>query len=69
MQKTGREQADDVIAYQVRQAFKPDEITPELANKIGYELAEKNHKRTARFYSRNTYRQGSYTQSYYMEFY
>ncbi len=39
--KTGREQADDVIAYQVRQAFKPDEITPELANKIGYELAEK----------------------------
>lgn len=36
---TGREQANDVIAYQIRQSFKPGEITPELANKIGYELA------------------------------
>ncbi len=40
-QKTGRKQKNDIIAYQVRQAFKPGEITPELANKIGYELAEK----------------------------
>ena len=32
---------DDVIAYQIRQSFKPGEITPELANKIGYELAMK----------------------------
>ena len=30
---------DDVIAYQIRQSFKPGEITPELANRIGYELA------------------------------
>lgn len=30
---------DDVIAYQIRQAFKPGEITPEKANEIGYELA------------------------------
>lgn len=29
----------DVIAYHLRQSFKPGEITPELANKIGYELA------------------------------
>ena len=29
----------DVIAYQIRQAFKPGEVTPEEANKIGYELA------------------------------
>ena len=29
----------DVIAYQIRQAFAPGEITPELANKLGYELA------------------------------
>ncbi|MFA7137444.1 MAG: relaxase/mobilization nuclease domain-containing protein [Bacteroidales bacterium] len=36
---TGREQANDVIAYQIRQSFKPGEVTPELANKIGYELA------------------------------
>lgn len=35
---TGRKQASNVIAYQIRQAFKPSEITPELANKIGYEL-------------------------------
>lgn len=40
-QKTGREQQSDVIAYQIRQSFKPGEITPELANQIGYELAEK----------------------------
>lgn len=35
---TGREQANDVIAYQIRQSFKPGEITPELANQVGYEL-------------------------------
>lgn len=29
----------DVIAYQIRQSFKPGEITPEEANKIGYETA------------------------------
>lgn len=38
---TGREQKNDVIAYQVRQSFRPGEITPELANQIGYELAMK----------------------------
>ena len=37
---TGRERKDnDVIAYHLRQSFKPGEITPELANKIGYDLA------------------------------
>ena len=37
---TGRNQKEhDVIAYHLRQSFKPGEITPELANKIGYELA------------------------------
>lgn len=29
----------NVIAYHLRQSFKPGEITPERANKIGYELA------------------------------
>ncbi|SFO17832.1 Relaxase/Mobilisation nuclease domain-containing protein [Pseudobutyrivibrio sp. JW11] len=29
----------EIIAYQIRQSFKPGEITPEKANKIGYELA------------------------------
>ena len=37
---TGRERKDnDVIAYHLRQSFKPGEITPELTNKIGYDLA------------------------------
>lgn len=35
---TGREQKNDVIAYQIRQSFKPGGITPEEANRIGYEL-------------------------------
>ena len=38
---TGRNSKHDVIAYQIRQAFKPNEVTPEIANKIGYELAMK----------------------------
>ena len=38
---TGREpqHGRDIIAYQIRQAFLPGEITPEQANKVGYELA------------------------------
>lgn len=35
---TGRRQKNDVIAYQIRQSFKPGEITPEEANRVGYEL-------------------------------
>ena len=38
-QFTGREQKGDVIAYQIRQSFKPGEVTAEEANRIGYELA------------------------------
>ena len=38
-QYTGREQKGDVIAYQIRQSFKPGEITAEEANRVGYELA------------------------------
>lgn len=39
---TGRSRgSDDVIAYHVRQAFKPGEVTPEEANQIGRELAMK----------------------------
>ena len=38
---TGREPQHglDIIAYQIRQSFLPGEVTPEQANKIGYELA------------------------------
>ena len=38
-QSTGRSQKNNVIAYQIRQSFKPGEVTAEEANKIGYELA------------------------------
>ena len=38
---TGRYRNDEVIAYQLRQSFKPGEVTPEEANKIGCELADR----------------------------
>ena len=39
---TGRVRgADDVIAYHVRQSFKPGEITPEEANRLGIEFAKR----------------------------
>lgn len=38
-QITGRRQRHEVIAYQIRQSFKPGEITPEEANRLGRELA------------------------------
>ena len=36
---TGRQQKNNIIAYQIRQAFKPGEVTPEEANQVGYETA------------------------------
>lgn len=37
---TGRSpKKNDIIAYQIRQSFKPGEVDPEEANKIGYETA------------------------------
>ncbi len=40
---TGRSQPKerDIISYRIIQSFKPGEITPEEANKLGYELAMK----------------------------
>ena len=38
-QITGKSQHNDVIAYQIRQSFKPGEVTADEANRIGYELA------------------------------
>ena len=34
-QMTGRRQEHDIIAYQIRQSFKPGEVTPEGANCYG----------------------------------
>lgn len=39
LELTGRERADEVIAYQLRQSFRPGEITPDEANRVGYETA------------------------------
>lgn len=41
LENTGREIENEVLVYHVRQAFKPDEITPEEANEIGKELASR----------------------------
>ena len=39
---TGRVRgADDVIAYHVRQSFRPGEITPEESNRLGVEFAKR----------------------------
>ena len=43
---TGRKQENDVIANHVRQSFKPGEITPEEANRLGCEFAERFLKGT-----------------------
>lgn len=37
LKKTWRQPKGDVIAYQIRQSFKPGEITSEEANEVGYE--------------------------------
>ena len=40
---TGRDYGRrDVLAYHLRQSFKPGEIDPATANRIGYELARKS---------------------------
>ncbi len=38
---TGREQINDILAYQVRQSFRPGEISAEEANKVGYTFASR----------------------------
>ena len=38
---TGRTRKREVLAYQVRQSFLPGEVTPEEANRIGYEFASR----------------------------
>ena len=47
----GRRQKSDVIAYQIRQSFRPGEISAEEANKVGYELAMRSRKFRDFFFS------------------
>lgn len=36
---TGKQDKSSILVYQVRQSFKPGEVTPEEANQIGYDFA------------------------------
>ena len=65
---TGREQKRDadVLCYQIRQSFKPGEITPEEANRVGYETAMRWTKgKYAFFVATHTDRQHIHNPIYY----
>ena len=65
---TGREQQrdSDVLCYQIRQSFKPGEITPEEANRVGYETAMRWTKgKYAFFVATHTDRQHIHNHIYY----
>ena len=65
---TGREQRRDadVLCYQIRQSFKPGEITPEEANRVGYETALRWTKgKHAFFVATHTDRQHIHNHIYY----
>ncbi len=65
---TGREQRRDadVLCYQIRQSFKPGEITPEEANRVGYETAMRWTKgQHAFFVATHTDRQHIHNHIYY----
>lgn len=65
---TGREQRrdSDVLCYQIRQSFKPGEITPEEANRVGYETAMRWTKgKYAFFVATHTDRQHVHSHIYY----
>ena len=49
---TGKEEKNDVLVYQVRQSFKPGEVTPEEANQIGYNFASRFLKGKHAFFAK-----------------
>ncbi len=65
---TGEEYKGNIIAYQIRQSFKPGEITPEEANKLGYETAMRFNQGKTRFYSFHSYGPCSYPLSHHLQF-
>ena len=69
IQRTGRIRGkDDVIAYHMRQAFAPGEITPEEANRLGRELAMRlTHGNNAFVVATHTDKHASYSQPYYLQ--
>lgn len=65
---TGREQKRDadVLCYQIRQSFKPGEISPEEANRVGYQTAMRWTKgKYAFFVATHTDRQHIHNHIYY----
>jgi len=65
---TGRNHnKNSVIAYHLRQSFKPGEITPELANKLGYELQKhiSEYGRTRDIYAQ--YKKSGWNKKFYNE--
>ena len=60
-QITGRESRHDVIAYQIRQSFKPGEITPEDANALGAGTRTSFHQGQVRIHRRNAHGPGAYS--------
>ena len=66
---TGRRQKSDVIAYQIRQSFKPGEITAEEANKVGYELAMRFHQGQVCVYRGDPHGPGTHSQSHHLQLY
>ena len=67
---TGREQRRDadVLCYQIRQSFKPGEITPEEANRIGYETAMRWTKGKYAFFCCYPHGQVAHSQSHLLQF-
>ena len=70
---TGRKRKDEVLAYHVRQAFKPGEITREKANEIGKKLAErltdKQHAFVVATHTDKQHIQDEVCQGFFGEFY
>ncbi len=63
---TGRETDRGALFFQIRQSFKPGEITPEEANRIGYETAMRWTKgKYAFFVATHTDRQHIHNHIYY----
>lgn len=60
-QITGRESRHDVIAYQIRQSFKPGEITPEDANALGAGTRTSFYQRKIRIHRRDAHGPGAYS--------
>lgn len=65
--ETGRAVERGALFFQIRQAFPPGEVTPEEANKIGYETAMRWTKGKYQFFRLYPHRQGPHSQSHLLQ--